>query len=85
METTFWLSANSDKIYAYMSRGPLACVGTVVFLRMSFTSTKMLLLLTIMLTKKDTPLAADDQQMTVICTRSILNIIQVRNCESQSL
>ena len=36
MGTTFWLSANNERIYAHMFRGPLGCVGTLVFSRIVF-------------------------------------------------
>ena len=31
METTFWMSIRSKDIYAYMSRGPMSCLGTQIF------------------------------------------------------
>ena len=47
MGTTFWLITNSEGIYAHMSRGPLVCVGTLVFSRINQSGNPLFILLNI--------------------------------------
>ena len=37
MGTTFWLLGNNKELYAHMTRGPLSCVGALVFSRIAFS------------------------------------------------